>query len=178
MGSLINLRFSYKNLEKEQEFCPDTKALLLQKLKMRKSTEQKLKDMRAMYENGASIKEIADKMGYKTGTVQTMLSKTGVFRKRNIDDYLQQMIQMRLEGKKLGEISRATGFSIPRICEKLKEAGCGKNSMRDTYAESDIDESKLTYAAPRKAPERVEMGGKRYVDVMESVFDTPDIRSL
>lgn len=145
---------------------------------MRKSTEETLKKMRSMYEAGTPIEEIASELGYKVDSVKTMLRKAGVSRKRNIDDYLQQMIQMRLEGKKLGEISRATDFSIPRICEKLKEAGCGRNSMRDTYAESEIDESKLTYAEPRKAPEKVKIGGKRYVDVIDAVFDTPDIMSL
>lgn len=145
---------------------------------MRKSTEEILKRMRAMYESGTPIEEIASELDYKVDNVKTMLRKAGVFRKRNIDDYLQQMIQMRLEGKKLGEISRATGFSIPRICEKLKEAGCGKNAMRDTYAESEIDESKLTYAEPRKAPERMVEGNKHYVDVLDTLFDTPDIMSL
>lgn len=131
-----------------------------------------------MYESGTPIEEIASELGYKVDSVKTMLRKAGVFRKRNIDDYLQQMIQMRLDGKRLGEISSATGFSIAKICEKLKEVGCGKNIMRDVYAESEIDESKLTYAKPRKAPERMVEGGKHYVDVLDSLYDTPDIMSL
>lgn len=135
--------------------------------------------MRAMYENGMSIKEIADKMGYKQGTVQTMLSKTGLSREKFAMDYITDLVKMRESGMSLAEISEKTGFCKSTICKNLNKAGCRKNVMHDVRPpELVIDESKLTYAAPRKAPEKVEMGGKRYVDVIDSVFDTPDIMSL
>lgn len=135
--------------------------------------------MRAMYESGMSIKEIADKMGYKQGTVQTMLSKTGLSREKFAMDYITDLVKMREDGMTLAEISEKTGFCVSTICQTLRKAGCPKNVMHDVGpSEPVIDESKLTYAAPRKVPERVTEGGKRWVDVTESVFDTPDIMSL
>ncbi|WP_342756765.1 hypothetical protein [Kineothrix sedimenti] len=146
---------------------------------MRKSTEQKLKDMRAMYESGMSIKEIADKMGYMPGTVQTMLSKTGLSREKFAMDHITDLVKMREDGMTLAEISEKTGFCISTICKNLNKAGCRKNVMHDVRpSEPIIDESKLIYAKPRKAPERMVEGGKRYVDVLDSLYDTPDIMSL
>lgn len=146
---------------------------------MKKSREQKLKEMRAMYENGMPIKEIADNMGYMPGTVQTMLSKTGLSREKFAMDYIEDLVKMREDGMTLAQIREKTGFCISTICQTLSKAGCRKNVMHDVRPpEPIIDESKLIYAEPRKAPERVVEGGKRYVDVLDSLYDTPDIMSL
>lgn len=135
--------------------------------------------MRAMYESGMSIKEVADKMGYKPGTVQTMLSKTGLSREKFAMDYIADLVKMRESGMTLTEISKETGFCKSTICQTLNKAGCRKNIMHDVRPPGPvIDESKLTYAKPRKAPERVVEGGKRWLDMTEAVFDTPDIMSL
>ena len=135
--------------------------------------------MRAMYESGMSIKEIADKMGYKPGTVQTMLSKTGLSRERFAMDCIEELVKMRESGMSLAEISEKTGFCKSTICQTLNKAGCRKNVMHDVRPpEPVIDESKLTYAEKPKPPRTVIVNGKRYVDMTDVLYDTDDIMSL
>lgn len=134
--------------------------------------------VRTMHANGMTIPQMAKELGYKESSMGVMLRQAGIRRKVDADDYLEQMIQMRSEGKTTKEISDATGLTMAWVSKKLVGAGCRKTINHDIPREPEIDESKLTYAKPRKAPEKVVEGGKRWIDMTEAVFDTPDIMSL
>lgn len=136
--------------------------------------------MREMYEGGASINEIAERFGYKTGSVGVMLRKAGVSRDRDTAEHIEELVKMRESGMTLQEISNKTGFCVSAICTRLNEAGCRKNVMHDVRPpEPEIDESKLTYATPPKpSNERFIINGVRYRDVTHEVYITPDIMSL
>lgn len=134
--------------------------------------------VRTMHANGMTIPQMAKELGYKESSMGVILRQAGIRRKVDADDYLEQMIRMRSDGKTTKEISDATGLTIAWVSKKLVGAGCRKTIAHDIPREPVIDESKLTYAKPRKAPERMVEGGKRYVDILDTLYDTPDIMSL
>lgn len=137
---------------------------------------EKLNLMRNLYESGSSIEAIAEATGYKTDSVNQLLSQAGIVRRRRISDDEQRIVEMRRSGKKLNEISKATGWNPATISKYLCRIGCNKNatwSSKENASEL-VDESRLVFAEKRQEKiERFFDNGIRYVTVpLEEIFQS------
>lgn len=138
--------------------------------------EEKLRLMRELYDAGSSLEAIAEVTGYKVNSINQLLSKAGIVRRRRIRDDEKRIVQMRKEGKKLDEISRETGWNAASISNYLCKIGCNKNAtwgVRETVPEP-VDESRLIFAEKKQSKvERFFINGVHYVTVpLEEIFQS------
>lgn len=139
---------------------------------MRKASQpEKLKIIKNMYESGKSIQEIASFLGYKTETVNQLLSKTGINRSHRISNYSAKIIEMRKNGARVEDIAKEIGFNRASVCKFLRKAGYGKYRIVEVnkLEEEALINENTVYAKDKQIIFRkIVIDGKRYIDVTEA----------
>lgn len=144
-------------------------------MRVKGSREERISIVRKMYENGKSVDEIAVAVGYKTVTVNQILSSERIRQSRKVEDYRNEIVSMRNEGKSLKEISEKTKFAPITIRRYLHDIGMSAYAVDKlvNVGEKDLIDENTVYAKQRKEKiEKVFACGKSYKTVPLSVFFT------
>ena len=92
-------------------------------------TERKLLDvgaMKALYEEGATLKELADQYGVSIGTVRDRLAKAGTsirprYNQSGAELDTDEILVLYADGLTLTEIAKKAGTSVKTVCSRVKE---------------------------------------------------------
>lgn len=137
---------------------------------MRKETEEKYKEICRLFWAGKSLDEIAEEAHCSRATVDRAISTYGNIPKRdNFENHKEQAIKMFKEGKTYQEIADETGLFLSTIRRNLAMLGFRRRNRRRVEKmqepEDDLELFPLTYAKHIRRAERIEIRGKKYLDV-------------
>lgn len=130
----------------------------------------------SMRKEGKSPEEIALALNYKVSTVRQLIQRAGLSivetDRHNPKRYnYSGMIEYRIEGMSIPEISGKTEIPIRRVEKYLREHGALHEEDLAELRES--PDGELTIAKPVSIG-RVCAGGKVWLDVTDALFETPD----
>lgn len=135
--------------------------------------------VKKLFKDGKTLDEIEQETGYKKNTIKVMLNKAGIsYNKRFTYDY-SKIAEMKANGISTADICGITG--IPRACinKYFRKISNVEKPRIIPQAEKmdDAELESLPHAEPRREY-RVVVGKKKYRDVIETLFEEPDIMSI
>lgn len=142
-------------------------------MRVKGSREERISIIREMHKSGKSVDEIASALGYKTVTVNQILSKEKIRKSRRVDDYRNEILIMRKNGMSVKEIAKKTEFEPITIRRYLHDIGMSPYAIDKVgnVGEKDLIDENTVYAPKRiEKVERVVSSGKKYVTVPLSMF--------
>ena len=130
----------------------------------------------SMRKEGKSPEEIAAALGYKVNTVRQLIQRAGLSivetgRHKPKRYNYSGVIEYRIEGMSIPEISEKTEIPIRRVEKYLRDHGA--------FHEEDLVELRASLKGELKIAKpvsigKVRAGGKVWSDVTDALFETPD----
>jgi DNA-binding CsgD family transcriptional regulator len=143
----------------------------------RETTKKMYEQVYELYKSGMERKEIAKQMGYNPQYISQIISyMNGSTQRTATEEEIQQMIELRQQGKTIKEISEIVGFSYGTVQKNLVKAGYKKygvdRSVETPTVYSDPEEfvnGTVTMQTRKPQVHEVVIKGKKYQDITELV---------
>jgi len=135
--------------------------------------------VKKLFKDGKTLDEIEQETGYKKNTIKVMLNKAGISYASHFKYDYSKVEEMKNNGMSTAEICNATGITRTCVNNYISKIGKCEKPRIIPQAEKmdDAELESLPHAEPRREY-RVVVGKKKYRDVIETLFEEPDIMSI
>lgn len=134
-------------------------------LKEKGQRKKRMQRVLELYEQNASVEEMAKDLGVTTNAIYSYIAELGL-KKHKYHEAQKKVLELYLAGEKVCDISKKIGVSVAFIHKEIKAAGL-KPRKEFVVSEENLIKENTVFADDRVKIEILVINGKRYQDVTQ-----------